>query len=114
MNLCYPAFFEPQQPEGYFVRFVDIPEAFTQGATLEECLRNAEEVLSLVLEERLEENRPMPAPLSTVAGACFIAQDWQVAEIRQAIQEADAGDFAEENEVQQVRAQWLGGAATQG
>ncbi|TAN47142.1 MAG: ribbon-helix-helix protein, CopG family [Methylococcaceae bacterium] len=33
---------------------------------------------------------------------------WQVAEIRQAIQEADVGDFAAENEVLQVRSRWLG------
>ncbi len=32
---------------------------------------------------------------------------WQVAEIRQAIQEADAGDFAEESEIKAVRDKWL-------
>jgi len=31
---------------------------------------------------------------------------WQVAEIRQAIQEADAGDFADETEMQAVRDKW--------
>ncbi len=35
---------------------------------------------------------------------------WQVAEIRQAIQEADAGDFADETEVQAVRDKWLSDA----
>ena len=35
---------------------------------------------------------------------------WQVAEIRQAIQEADAGDFAAEGEVQAVRDQRLNAA----
>ena len=35
---------------------------------------------------------------------------WQVAEIRQAIQEADAGDFADESEVKAVRDKWLNDA----
>lgn len=32
---------------------------------------------------------------------------WQVAEVRQALQEADAGDFAEAREVEQMRSKWL-------
>ena len=31
---------------------------------------------------------------------------WQVAEVRQALQEADAGDFAEVQEVEQMRRKW--------
>ncbi|QSA95718.1 CopG family ribbon-helix-helix protein [Methylococcus sp. EFPC2] len=33
-------------------------------------------------------------------------EEWQVAEIRRAIAEADQGDFAEEEEVQGVRDKW--------
>jgi RHH-type rel operon transcriptional repressor/antitoxin RelB len=35
---------------------------------------------------------------------------WQVAEIRQAVKEADAEDFADETEVQAVRDKWLNAA----
>jgi len=37
----------------------------------------------------------------------FLAREsWQVAEIAQAIREADAGDFASENEVNAINAKW--------
>lgn len=34
--------------------------------------------------------------------------EWQVQEIKKAIQEADRGDFATEEEVNNVRRKWLG------
>jgi predicted transcriptional regulator len=37
-------------------------------------------------------------------------ESWQVAEIRLAIQEADAGDFAETADVQALRDKWLNDA----
>lgn len=75
MNLRYPALFEPQAPCGYFVRFVDIPEAITQGQTIEEALFNGAEVLSLILEDRLAENQPIPQPSPAVENAYWIAPD---------------------------------------
>ena len=48
MNIRYPAIIKAQKPSGYFVRFPDIEEAVTQGETIDECLFNAAEVLSLV------------------------------------------------------------------
>ena len=62
MRVSYPVIIRPQKPKGYFVRFPDIEEAFTQGDTLDECLFNAAEVLTLVLEHRLEEKLPIPEP----------------------------------------------------
>lgn len=75
MNLRYPALFEPQEPSGYFVHFIDIPEAVTQGGTIEECRFNAAEVLSLILEDRLEEGQPVPYPSTEAEGAHWIAPD---------------------------------------
>ena len=53
---------------------------------------------------------------ATGRSRAFLAQDalrqyleeqaWQVGEIKQAIKEADAGDFATEAEVNAVRAKW--------
>ena len=49
--------------------------------------------------------------LAVEAIRAYLQQEaWQVAEIRQALQEADAGDFADESEVEQVRTKWLGDA----
>jgi antitoxin HicB len=75
MNLRYPALFEPQKPSGYFVRFIDLPEAITEGETVEERLFNAAEVLSLILEDRLEEGRPVPPPSAGIENAYWIAPD---------------------------------------
>ncbi|MCL1939639.1 MAG: hypothetical protein FWG04_03130 [Desulfovibrionaceae bacterium] len=41
----------------------------------------------------------------------FIEREaWQVAEIQQAIKEADAGDFATDEEVQAIKAKWSSNA----
>jgi antitoxin HicB len=47
---------------GYIVTFVDIPEAITQGDTLEEALEMARDGLETALEFYFEENRPVPMP----------------------------------------------------
>jgi antitoxin HicB len=73
MKIRYPAIFEPQEPSGFFVRFVDIPEAITQGETIEECEFNGAEVLSLILEEYIEEGREVPPPSTRVKGSVYIA-----------------------------------------
>lgn len=75
MDIHYPAVFEAQEPSGFFVRFVDVPEAITQGQTLDECELAAAEVLSLVLDDYIEEGRPIPAPTQEVAEAHYIAPD---------------------------------------
>lgn len=74
MNLCYPAHFEPQEPSGYFVQFIDFKNAITQGETLEECKINAQEVLSLVIEDMIEDGKEIPQP-SNSTDAFFIAPD---------------------------------------
>jgi predicted transcriptional regulator len=49
--------------------------------------------------------------LAVEAIKTYLQQEaWQVAEIRQALAEADAGDFAKEQEVEQVRSKWQGNA----
>lgn len=61
MNLAYPYTVEPQDG-GFFVQFVDLEEAFTEGATPEEAAFNAAEVLSGILAYRLEHGDDIPAP----------------------------------------------------
>lgn len=62
MKLLYPYTVEPQEGGGFFVQFVDIVEAFTEGATLEEAAFNAAEVLTGLLAYRLEKGEPLPEP----------------------------------------------------
>jgi antitoxin HicB len=62
MKIAYQAILEPQEPSGFFVRFPDLEEAITQGDEETEALFNAEEVLVLTLEGRLEDDREIPEP----------------------------------------------------
>ncbi len=75
MDIHYPAIFEPQEPSGFFVRFVDVPEAITQGETVDECEFNGAEVLSLVVEHYIESGREIPRPTQGMADAHYIAPD---------------------------------------
>ncbi len=75
MSVHYPAVFEPDEGGGFFVRFVDIEGAMTDGDTLEEALFNAAEALSGVLGSLLDDNQPIPDPSPAVAGAVLIAPD---------------------------------------
>jgi antitoxin HicB len=67
MNLLYPASFEPQPDGGFTVLFRDIPEAITEGDTLDEALLHAQEVLSMCLRGRIEDGQPIPLPTVTPA-----------------------------------------------
>ena len=64
MNVAYPYILEPQPEGGYVVQFADLEEAFTQGDTPEEAAFNAAEVLSLVIDQRLADEKPIPEPSS--------------------------------------------------
>ncbi len=77
MKIKYPAIFKPQKPSGFFVKFPDIPEAITEGETIEECAFNASEVLSLVLEHKMENDEPIPEP-SEVKNAHLISPDVKI------------------------------------
>jgi antitoxin HicB len=78
MDIHYPALFEPQEPSGFFVRFIDIPEAITQGETVDECEFNAAEVLSLILEEYVKSGIVIPQPTKDAINAHYIAPDAKV------------------------------------
>lgn len=64
MNFEYPFTVEAGDKHGFIAQFVDIEEAFTFGNTLEECLHNAEEVLTIMLTIRLEKSDEIPQPSS--------------------------------------------------
>jgi len=63
MNVLYPAIFEYDYLEKrYTVCFPDLPEAITEGESLEEAYFNAAEVLTLTLEGRVDEGEEIPKP----------------------------------------------------
>lgn len=62
MEIEYSAIITPQDLNGYLVTLPDLEEAFTEGETLEEALFNAAEVLSLVLESRMDNKEDIPDP----------------------------------------------------
>ncbi len=67
MKIEYPARITKDDDGFFFVSFPDLEEGITQGETLEEALFNASEVLTLVLEHRIEEESGIPDP-SDIAG----------------------------------------------
>jgi antitoxin HicB len=66
---------EVQEPSGFLVTFVDLEDTFTEGATKEEALFNASEVLSAMLSWRLDNDMPLPVPTQNATAACYIAPD---------------------------------------
>lgn len=68
MTFDYPFKVEAGDKHGYVVQFLDIEEAITCGETIEECKHNAEEVLTAMLEIRLENDEPIPLPSSVDTG----------------------------------------------
>lgn len=65
----FPVTLTPDAEDGGFVvTFVDVPEAITQGETIEEALTMAKEALELSLEFYFEDNRAVPAPSKAKRG----------------------------------------------
>lgn len=57
----YAAVFAAQPEGGFTVTFPDVPEAITEGDDREAALFNAQEALTLCLEQRMEDGEPIPA-----------------------------------------------------
>lgn len=66
--LAYPAHFEADSGGGFVVTFRDIPEAVTQGDTLEEARQMAAEALLCAMDFYFEDRRPVPAPSQAERG----------------------------------------------
>jgi antitoxin HicB len=64
----YPARLVSADPGEIVVRFRDVPEAITSGATEDEALRQAADALAVALEGYLEDGRPWPERSPTAEG----------------------------------------------
>lgn len=62
MKIAYKSLITKQDDGKYLVTFQDLEEAITEGVSFEEALFNAEEVLTLTLEGRMDENMDIPEP----------------------------------------------------
>lgn len=58
----YPVIIEQSDDGSFFVSFPDIPEALTQGETLEDALEMAKDALETALEFYFEDERTVPLP----------------------------------------------------
>lgn len=74
MDIRYPAVFTPQD-HGFLVEFVDLEDTFTEGETEAAALLNAEEVLTAMLDWRIGNGKPIPAPTPNLPDARYIAPD---------------------------------------
>jgi antitoxin HicB len=71
-KLTYPAAFEPDPAGGFCVSFRDIPEALTQGETIEEAREMAADALATAMEFYFEDRRPVPWPSARRQGEYMI------------------------------------------
>ncbi len=71
VTIRYAAVLAPQPEGGFTVTFPDIPEAVTEGDDRDAALFNAVEVLTLCLEQRMEDGEAIPAA-SKVKGGQWI------------------------------------------
>lgn len=67
----YPITIEPDG-KFLFVKFVDIPEAITQGSTHAEALEMAKDVLESSLDFYFEDERKVPLPTKLKKGQEFV------------------------------------------
>jgi antitoxin HicB len=75
MDIRYPAKIEKQSDGMFYVSFRDLPDTFTEGESLEEALFNASEVLTGMLDWRLEKEKPIPEPTSARTGEYSVTPD---------------------------------------
>ncbi|MEW6490865.1 MAG: type II toxin-antitoxin system HicB family antitoxin [Thermodesulfobacteriota bacterium] len=65
----YPVTLTPDQTDGgWVVTFADVPEAITQGETVEECLEQAADCLEEAIAARIEDGMPLPEPSDAAVG----------------------------------------------
>ncbi len=65
MKIAYQCVIEKQEDGKFLVTFPDFEEALTEGDSLTEALFNAEEVLTLTLDGRMEEGMDIPMPVTS-------------------------------------------------
>ena len=79
-NFIYPAtLFEDKVQGGFVVRFTDLPEAITQGNTVQEALKEAIDCLEEAIANRIVMNLEIPAPSIHTEGQHLVPLPAQMA-----------------------------------
>ena len=100
-RFSFPATLTPDLEDGGFVvTFRDLPEAITQGDTLEECLAEAADCLEEAIAARIDDHLPIPMPSKQENGEKLVSLPLQMtlkAAVYLAMREAgvSAGKLAE-------------------
>lgn len=68
----YPVTLTPNT-DGFTVTFRDIPEAISQGDTLDEALEMAKDALTVAMEFYFEDNRAVPVPSEPMDGEHLVS-----------------------------------------
>ncbi len=72
-RFTYPATLTPDEVDGgYIVTFRDVPEAITQGDTVEECLEEAADCLEEAMAGRIRCGDAIPSPARREEGEYFV------------------------------------------
>ena len=71
--LEYPAKLKAQEEGGYVVTFRDIPEAITQGESLADALKRAQDALETAMEFYFDDRREVPTPSAAKRGERLVA-----------------------------------------
>jgi len=67
-NFIYPAILTPEEEGGFTVRFVDLPEAITQGEDIEDALGEAADCLEEAIANRIVMGLAVPKPSQSKKG----------------------------------------------
>ena len=70
--LRYPAKFKPAKEGGFVVTFRDIPEAITQGESVDDAMIQARDALETALDFYFDDRRVVPAPSKARRGERLI------------------------------------------
>jgi antitoxin HicB len=71
--LEYPARLKAAKGGGYVVTFRDIPEAITQGESIEDALKHARDALESAMEFYFDDRREVPMPSAAKRGEHLVA-----------------------------------------
>ena len=79
MEFAYPARFSKEGDGGYLVTFPDLPDAITQGDTLDDAMEMAADCLAETIGARIAERADIPIPTVAKRGHIRVAVPAHVA-----------------------------------
>src|ERR1700753_3469746 len=72
--LTYYARIESQGADGFLVGFPDVPEALTEGETVEDAVRQSEDALAVALDGYLSAGRDFPLRTEVLSASATVVE----------------------------------------